>query len=432
MNKLGLTDIGQIIRKVRKEKGLRLEDVADENISPATISNIERGVSHVRQDKAYYLLEKLNIAVEDIPTILLGEKRQLNDLKFELDLVESMKRTGLLKEAMETLNQLDVLDEHPYAPIYHWLKGTILLFQNKYQKAERSFTEAIRLSKNNRYATIENIEAYSFNDLGLCCYYESDLDRALQFSKSGLDAFNSDGKKVVKYILIQNQATYLERLGRTVEALQIVEEIWDELLQINKTDTALGLYWLKSELLRQTGAQEEAARVALDGLKLAGLNHQHSSSFDMWVVLGSIYMDQKELKKADRCFNIALQIANQHVYGNRVIRGYIKLGELKTLMEDWEQATKVLNQAVDMGEKLNCTPYSLDANLTLGDLHLAQNKVLEAIDFYEKVVSTANKHREKERKAWFQLARCWKGRNEKEFKRATENMFNIELELKGR
>lgn len=48
---VGLTEIGHIIRMVRKSRGLRLEDLADENISPATISNVERGVAHVKQEK---------------------------------------------------------------------------------------------------------------------------------------------------------------------------------------------------------------------------------------------------------------------------------------------------------------------------------------------------------------------------------------------
>ncbi|SFS58337.1 Helix-turn-helix [Marininema halotolerans] len=46
MEPSNIKDVGEVIRRVRKSKGLRLEDLADENISPATISNIERGISH--------------------------------------------------------------------------------------------------------------------------------------------------------------------------------------------------------------------------------------------------------------------------------------------------------------------------------------------------------------------------------------------------
>ena len=86
-----MSEIGELIRRVRKLKGLRLEDLADENISPATISNVERGVSHVRQDKMFYLLEKLGISIEEIPTLLLEEKKEAETLKFELLFAESLQ-----------------------------------------------------------------------------------------------------------------------------------------------------------------------------------------------------------------------------------------------------------------------------------------------------------------------------------------------------
>jgi cytoskeletal protein RodZ len=48
-----IQELGEIIRKIRKQRGLRLEDLADDNISVATISNVERGVPHVSMEKAY-------------------------------------------------------------------------------------------------------------------------------------------------------------------------------------------------------------------------------------------------------------------------------------------------------------------------------------------------------------------------------------------
>lgn len=36
MSEFDILQIGSLIRKVRKERGLRLEDIADDNISPAS------------------------------------------------------------------------------------------------------------------------------------------------------------------------------------------------------------------------------------------------------------------------------------------------------------------------------------------------------------------------------------------------------------
>ncbi|MFD1425567.1 transcriptional regulator with XRE-family HTH domain [Kroppenstedtia sanguinis] len=73
MGQLSFPEVGEIIGKIRRERGLRLEDLADENISPATISNLERGASHVRQEKMSYLLKKLDIPLERLPEMLLTE-----------------------------------------------------------------------------------------------------------------------------------------------------------------------------------------------------------------------------------------------------------------------------------------------------------------------------------------------------------------------
>lgn len=158
------------------------------------------------------------------------------------------------------------------------------------------------MSKQSDYAMNENIEAYSFNDLGLCSYHENNIEQAIQYTRSGLDAFNVNGKnKIVKYNLIRNLAVYLERTGRVVEALRVVQDVWEEVPNIGQKETVLGFYWLKGELLRRSGSLKEAEITCQEGLKLAGYNEDYSSSFDLWVVLGSIH-GQTQLGKGGRVF----------------------------------------------------------------------------------------------------------------------------------
>src|SRR5690554_2865525 len=80
LNSIQINEIGELIRKRRREQGLRLEDLADENISPATISNIERGVPYVHQEKVRYVLSKLRLNPEDLPKLLLGEQQSMERL----------------------------------------------------------------------------------------------------------------------------------------------------------------------------------------------------------------------------------------------------------------------------------------------------------------------------------------------------------------
>ena len=83
---LEMREIGEVIRKVRKERGMRLEDLADEHIFPATISNIERGVPHVSKDKVAYVLDKLGLSLDRLPEMMAGtrEQKKLEDIRLQL------------------------------------------------------------------------------------------------------------------------------------------------------------------------------------------------------------------------------------------------------------------------------------------------------------------------------------------------------------
>ncbi|MFS8514779.1 MAG: helix-turn-helix domain-containing protein, partial [Planifilum fulgidum] len=106
MDPLEIREIGEVIRKVRKERGMRLEDLADEHISPATISNIERGVPHVSKDKVNYVLDKLGLSLDRLPEMMTREQKKLEDIRLQLTAVESLieaKENKLAAEKLEAL-----------------------------------------------------------------------------------------------------------------------------------------------------------------------------------------------------------------------------------------------------------------------------------------------------------------------------------------
>lgn len=433
MNQVDIIELGEIIRKVRKERGLRLEDLADENISPATVSNIERGVPHVNPKKVEYFFQKLEISMDQLPEMIMGQHKERQELRFRLLAIESLQRMGGLEDALRQLDEIKLNDSHPYAAMVHWLKGVCSLFLRQFKRAERELFHAIRLSNQSLYAKKENIESYSFNDLSLCSYYQNDLKSAVEYTDSGLDAFNPDGqRKIVKYLLLRNKAIYLERLGRVIEALKVVQETWDELPQIEQIETVLSFYWLRAELLRKSGVYDEAISYAREGIELANLNHQYNSLLDLWTVLGSIYLATKEWEKAEDCFDIVMKIPSQFVDSNRMIRATIQLGKLY-LHKKYRQSEPLsfLENAIKKGEELNSIAYLIEALLVTGTHYFVRSQKDEAVRYYERAVSLSNKYqfKEKEYWAWYHLAKCWKGNHSEEFLRCAENMFRIQEEL---
>ena len=214
-----------------------------------------------------------------------------------------------------------------------------------------------------------NLEACSFSELGLCAYYQNDLEGALRFTESGLEAFNEEGERLHnKYTLLRNKAIYLERMGRVAEALKVVQDVWEELPKMAEAETVLVFYWLRSELLRRTSLLDEAETYALKGLDLAMINQNYFSMFDLWTVLGSIYMSRKAWDEAESCFELALDIKDKIPYKEIMITTCTRLGILYIQQKKWEQAEKILRQAIHLGQKYDNASRLTEALMIMGDL----------------------------------------------------------------
>lgn len=431
MKTLALHEIGEVIRKVRKERGLRLEDLADENISPATVSNIERGVAHVSPEKISYLLEKLDLPMNKLPEMLMKEQTQLKKVKFQLLTVATLRQIGLVDEALRQLEEIVLDDSHPYIAHAYYYKGNCYMSKKKWRQAERALYNALRLSQQNPYKE-HNMEAASYLLLSLSSYYQNQMEQALSFTDNGLEAFIEDGENQhIKVLLYRNKGIYLHRLGRITEGMRLVQEIWPEIRNISDVGTLLGFYWLRAEFSRLIGLYEESIEYAEEGIEIARRNKLYDSMCDLWIVLGSAYTATKEWSMAETSFKMALKLEEKHTEEQRVTKVYNRLGLLYMKQNKMDEATEALQKALQYGEKYNDTKHLSNSLLTIGDLSYSAGNREEAISFYKKAIQLSQKHgyKEKEYKAWFSLARCYDGINEQEFQNCMRNMYNVKKEF---
>ncbi|MFD1396523.1 tetratricopeptide repeat protein [Kroppenstedtia eburnea] len=432
MNTLEVHDLGEIIRKVRKERGLRLEDLADENISPATISNVERGVPHVGHEKALYLINKLGIELSQVPELLHGQQLELKQLQKTLFQMECLCDSGDPRQALKKLDKLELENSHPYAAYYYYIKGKSHSRLKNWARAERALFNAVRLGSQ----TDTNIEASAFAELSLVSYYQNDLETALKYANSGIDAFTDNGSRShTIHVLKRNKAIYLERLGRLGEALGVVHEVWDSLEKMEQVETKLTFYWLRAELSRRTGVYNEAIKYAEEGLELARFNYQHLSMFDLWIVLAGVYMELKEWEQAESCFEMALSLKEKVIGGekDRFITAYARLGLLYMIQNRKDQAYTMLQEAIQLGKKYNDAPHLTHALLMMGDFYRKQNQTDQAILYYRQGLELAQKHQLKKREyeAHLHLAQCFENVDEQEFRKLTRNMYKVLIELKN-
>lgn len=431
MNSLELHEIGEIIRRVRKERRLRLEDLADENISPATISNIERGVPHVNHERAMYLLEKLNLELKDLPKLIMGEKRKFDEYLYYLKSADIKREIGDIQGALEKLDSLQLSDDHPLAPMLFYLKGKCHKDLQNFNRAKRNLYKAIQLTSQQSDHT--NIEAVSFLELAICEYFQNDLDNALKFTESGIDAFQHDGERQDAWYLLQaNKGLYLERMGRIGSAMKVVEDNWDDLSKMENVQVKLVFYWLRSELNYRLEMDEEASRYAMEGLELARINRKFSSTHSLSTVLGSVYLRQGELDKAEDSFMNALGCIGKLESKESIANIYIRLGSLYKLKDQHDQAAQALEKAIQTGKEYNDIPRLTSAYIAMGELLLFKGQQREAVEYFNEALHFATKHnlKKREHRALYGLASSWKGIDEQEFQKCMTNMYELQGQLR--
>ncbi|WP_124726584.1 helix-turn-helix domain-containing protein [Staphylospora marina] len=433
MRQLALHEMGEVIRKVRKERGLRLEDLADENISPATVSNIERGVTHVSPEKITYLLEKLNLPIHKLPEMLYREQEELKKMRLELLAVSTLLKTGHVEEALRRLEEFSLDDHHPLAAQVLYVKAECLMEKRKWKQAERTLFNVLRIVQQG-HGKESNMEAAAYLLLGVVRSRQNDLEQALEYTNSGIKSYSPQGdNKHIKSLLHRNKGVYLLRLGRVAEGLRLVQEIMDRPGEPDDLETLLCFHWLKAEFSRLSGLLDEAAETAMKGIDIAGRNRAHGSLCDLWTVLGSVYALKKEYDLAETSFRMALRMEGLFPDDRRLVTAYTRLGQLYMTTDKTDEACKTVKTAVKYAERFQ-EPAPLCHSLTLlGDLYLQTGRPDEAQSTYRKALDVAVKHRFTDRqfRLWLRLARCYDGRDEQKFQECMRNMYNSKKDFQS-
>lgn len=423
-----LHEMGEVIRRVRKERGLRLEDLADENISPATVSNIERGVAHVSPEKITYLLEKLNIPIQKLPEILEKEQQNLQELFVQLQMISTLREVGRFDEALTILDQLSMDDHHPQIGQVYYYKGKCFFSKKKYRQAERAFFNAIRYVQQSSERE-NNIESAAYLMLGLISYQQNDLFQALTYTNQGLKAWVQEGERIhIRHLLLRNKGVYLQRLGRITEGMQLIKEIWHEVEQVDTVETKLAFYWLRADFSKRSGFIDEASFFTIQGITLARRNNKLQSLFDFWTLLGAIYLEQKKYHLSAQALETAKKLRGSFPDDARLAGVYTQCGLLSLVNENLTDSYEYFLEAITISEKFQ-DAFRLISNLSvMGEICKKRNQISEAITYLQKAVSLAEKHeyQEKEAKIWMQLASCYEGMNDEEFIRCMRKAYLVQ------
>lgn len=260
-----------VVRRRRiKEKNLTLEDLKGLDISKSTASNIEN-MKSVREDYFHLYLKKIDLKKKELEFLSQIAAEEVRELTFRLDAVEEMIEDGNTNAAQTQLTQLEIEDFHPLAPWCLYLQGVIYRKQKDYKSAEKKYLQAVNAYNKFSLNPRDNIISACYNSLGICSYFQDNLEQAIDYINLGLNVFNeTKDMEQIKYKLYGNKILYLMNQSRNDEAFLILNEVWPQRSDIDKNNGALfDFYTFRATLLRYRGMYTDAIQVCEEGFKTA-------------------------------------------------------------------------------------------------------------------------------------------------------------------
>lgn len=379
--------LGKILKRKRKEMGLRIEDVADSLLSPAMVSLIERGKLTQITSKVEYFCEKLHIDLCNI-TELENEEDDHEDIIYH-QLISAEHLLDLHKLdtdlALKIITNLEITEKHPFYNYLLLLKAKGCIKRGQISKAIPHLRQCIECSPTEDDM---NIKATAYSNLALCYYLSNDLEQALTLVKEGLKNFILDGARQYLYYNLQvDEIIYLEKLGRKHEAFYKLQPLFEQKEKLT-LDAKLNLYEFYGNTLME-GNTHKACDILSQGLEVARKNNNTHRTVELSVQLGKAYELLQKREIAETYYELALKLEKNLDYKAFLIDAYVARGKIFLQDNDTKQAEiyflKGLKIGLEYDEKLRL----YEVYQSLGTLMVTMNNSQKAIDYFEKGMEIA-------------------------------------------
>ncbi|WP_028777904.1 helix-turn-helix domain-containing protein [Shimazuella kribbensis] len=392
---LPLEKIGPILRKRRTEMGLRIHDLADEQISKSTISNAERGLPIVTEAMYEYLLKKLELT-HTMQTMLEETEQQEQEAKEALLALESMISTDP-EEALQKLQHIQhtypIPKNTPLYALHTFLLGRCAFEQKKWEKAKKLFGEVAELAQQKGNLAYTNLYSACMNELGRIAYYEDQLKDALQYTTNGINQLEQEGERAhYLFHLLLNKGIYLEKVKEPEKALEAIEELDRKInqhstvcdaLYIVHLDIIIQMHNMYASIYNELQMYQKALEYAQKGVILAQKNKYFHLLLLLRTTLGIILCNLGKTQEAEKCYLAILNFRNRINVEHDFVFVYVELGDLYLKQKNWIEAEKIFNQAIEISKRHNDLIHVIECLIRLGDCFVEQKKFDQAIQYYQ-------------------------------------------------
>ncbi|MDQ0417936.1 tetratricopeptide (TPR) repeat protein [Croceifilum oryzae] len=430
-------DFGKYLRKARKSLGYTLDNLskaAKEEISAATISNYERGIAGVSEDKIKLMCQPLEIDFSQYRNILKNEREQQDKWYKKLLGIEGLLDYLGANKAYTKLKTLTFDMDDPISGIHAYLIGRCYYHKKKWTKAREKFEEAINILKDHPDWDKSNIIPFCYKELGRIAYYhEGNAERAIHFNNLGIDSFIPEKERPgLIYVLLVTKAFYLEKMNENESATRTLSQLWKDIGKIDNIEVRINMFEIQALLFIKANFYDKAKEYAERGAELARTNKEIERGFELWITLGSLYMRSKQFEEAEEYFNLALEMKDSIKKEYLLISIHIQLGKLYMQQGKSDWAQEHIEKAVQIGENSNDEYRYIEALETFGDFHIYQGEIESAIIPYNKALVQAEKSKFPSllKDTLVKLAYCYRSvGNIEAHRKCADKLLDYELEL---
>lgn len=382
MNKLGM-----MIRQIRNDRGLSLDKVSGEDISPASISNFETGKQKLKPTKLQSLLIRLGFdSYEDLQEewSVTVEKGRLKLLHLER-VIYSLGPDFVLKET----KSMKIDSHHPYKFFEQFLRGKALLLKKKYAEAEICLLTCLQiLDEHPEYKRL-NIGPAAFCELARIRYLENDFASALSLIEKGLSSFVPGKKRThLKHVLLLTKAILKDRQGKWEEAKEVIE-LLKESSCIDSLDVRIQIQEFEASFLIMKGKYSEAKEIIENALWLARINNLENRIVELYSLQGKIQFESDQSNLAAHTYQMAITMKNiksQMIDPKYFITPHRELAVIYMSQRDFKKAEKEALEAVKLGKKEKGTRYGKSL-VVLGDILRQSGRFKEAAEMYDEAIT---------------------------------------------
>lgn len=437
-------ELGNIIRKKRKSLGLTLNDLAGDNISVPTISNIERGVVHnVSQEKINYLLDKLGLDEQAIEQMKQSDAEERKAIEFELSVIRNLIETRVFDIARERILALEkqgVIHHHEGLSAQLQLaKGHLYRRQDQWDRAARAFRRVIQMSREAQLDSKMNLEAEAYCYLAQCALYHDEYEKALSHADKALSALNREGDKpYLEGRIYYDKSVFHYYLEAYAPAYECVQKAREVSLKAKDMRLVALSYNLEGNILKKQKMYSRATSLFKKAVDICTTHFPDRELASLlFLNMGDNYYNMKNYKEALRNFEVALDLVKATKDKGMLGLVYSSFAEVYFDQGEYEKAEHFVDQALPLIKNRNNTKTILEYLqflLVKAKLELRKGEIDAFLSVCEEGIRLAQKSKkfDKQKEFHFILAEYYDTIGNKEkFIQETGNMYFVEKMRQG-